>query len=73
MEAISNSQINAFLAEVGKRYQQTAKLFLLGGSALSLLGSPRPTLDIDYVGHDLHKNELQVVIEDVAAEMGLGS
>jgi len=41
-------------------------LQLLGGSALCLLGSERPTLDIDYVGSDLHKDALQRSIEQVA-------
>lgn len=71
MAAIAVSQIITLLTEVGQRHQQPATLLLLGGSALRLLGSPRPTLDIDYVGHDLHKNDLQQVLEQVAQEMGL--
>ncbi|MCX6048718.1 MAG: DUF6036 family nucleotidyltransferase [Chloroflexi bacterium] len=71
MESIETVQIQAFLTEVGRRYQQIGTLLLLGGSALCLLGSPRPTLDIDYVGHDLHKDELQQVIDQVAQEMQL--
>ena len=71
MAEIAVSQIRALLTEIGQRYQQPATLLLLGGSALCLLGSPRPTLDIDYVGHDLHKNALQAVIEQVAQEMQL--
>lgn len=71
MAEIAVSQIIALLTETGQRYQQPATLLLLGGSALRLLGSPRPTLDIDYVGHDLHKDPLQIVLEQVAEEMGL--
>lgn len=71
MAEIALSQIRALLTEVGQRYPQPAVLLLLGGSALCLLGSSRPTADIDYVGHDLHKNALQVVIEQVAQEMQL--
>jgi Nucleotidyltransferase of unknown function (DUF6036) len=69
MEPIDALQIRTFLAEVGKRYPQAAHLILLGGSALCLLGSSRPTLDIDYVGNDLRKNELQQLIDLVAQEM----
>lgn len=69
MAEITVSQIFTLLIEVGDRYPQPATLTLLGGSALRLLGSPRPTLDIDYVGHDLHKNDLQRVIDQVAQEM----
>lgn len=69
MESIDSSQITAFLEEVGKRYPQAAHLILLGGGALCLLGSSRPTLDIDYVGNDLSKNELQQLIDLIAQEM----
>jgi len=63
--------IQAFLKALGDRYPNSAELYLLGGSALCLLGSPRPTLDIDYVGDDLKKNALQKTMEEIAAEMGL--
>lgn len=69
MESISSSQINRLLTEIGRRYANSATLTLLGGSALCLLGSNRPTFDIDYVGDDLRKNELQQTIECVAQEL----
>jgi len=47
---LSESLIQAFLARLGERYEKPATLYLLGGSALLLLGSPRPTIDIDYLG-----------------------
>ncbi|MCL4831458.1 MAG: hypothetical protein KJZ86_03420 [Caldilineaceae bacterium] len=59
MATITSDQIQSFLTELGSRYPQQATLTLLGGSALCLLGSERPTLDIDYVGDDLRKSELQ--------------
>jgi hypothetical protein len=59
MANIAKETLEAFLAEVGRRNPQEAHLYLIGGSALSLLGNPRPTLDIDYVGDDLRKDELQ--------------
>lgn len=68
MATITSDQIQSFLTELGSRYPQQATLTLLGGSALCLLGSERPTLDIDYVGDDLRKNELQRVIEQIADE-----
>lgn len=48
-----------------------AQLYLIGGAALCLLGSPRSTLDLDYIGNDLAKNALQQSIEAVATEMQL--
>lgn len=71
MEGLAEETIRDFLEEVGKRYSQPADLLLLGGSALCLLGSPRPTVDIDYVGDDLVKNELQHIIDQVAKIMGI--
>ncbi|RIK53012.1 MAG: hypothetical protein DCC57_09030 [Chloroflexi bacterium] len=71
MAGLDTGAIRTLLAEVGRRYTQPAQLFLLGGSALCLLGSPRPTLDIDYVGDDLRKDELQRTIDQVAQEQGL--
>lgn len=69
MESLTREKLEAFLAEVGRRYPQSAQLYLIGGSALTLLGSPRPTLDVDYVGDDLQKNELQRIIDEVARDM----
>ena len=69
MEPIAPHQINAFLKELGDRCPFPTTLVLLGGSALCLLGSNRPTLDVDYVGDDLHKDELQRIIEQVAQEL----
>lgn len=42
---------------------------MLGGSALCLLSSERPTLDIDYVDNDLRKTELQKLSDRIAQEM----
>ena len=58
-DVVDRDRILAFLDAFGKRYLQPTSLFLLGGSALCLLGNPRPTLDIDYVGDDLIKDALQ--------------
>jgi Nucleotidyltransferase of unknown function (DUF6036) len=70
MATIESEQVLAFLKEVGKRYPSFAKLILVGGGALCVLGSPRPTLDIDYIGNDLQKDNLQIVMDEVANEMG---
>lgn len=64
-------RIQAFFKALGVRYPHPAQLYLLGGSALCLLGSPRPTVDIDYVGDDLKKDALQKAMDEIADEMGL--
>jgi hypothetical protein len=71
MDALDTEVIHRFLSEVGNRCRRPAKLHLLGGSALFLLDSSRPTVDIDYVGPDIDKDELQHTIDEVAAEMRL--
>ncbi|MBU4225349.1 MAG: hypothetical protein KKC71_05965 [Chloroflexi bacterium] len=71
MKNLESEQIRAFLDALGKRYPYEAQLYLLSGSALCLLGSPRPTLDVDYIGNDLNKDGLGQVMEEIAREMGL--
>ena len=71
MANLGGDQIQAFLAALGNQYPDPAQLYLLGGSALFLLGSLRPTMDIDYVGDDLQKNNLQLIMEQIAQEMHL--
>lgn len=56
---MNQSDIVHFLEQLGQRYNRQAELYLLGGAALSLLGSPRTTLDLDYVGNDLPTAEEQ--------------
>jgi hypothetical protein len=44
-------------------------LILVGGSALALLGSPRLTIDIDFVGDDVHPSELHRTIVQIAMDL----
>lgn len=71
MAIIDSRQITAFLEALGKQYPHKTKLTLLGGGALCLLGSPRPTFDVDYAGSDLQKNDFQNLMDKIANEMGL--
>ncbi len=73
MGELATTEIQAFLQRLGERYPQAGRLYLLGGGALCLLGSPRRTLDIDYtveVPPD-EVAQLQATIETVAVEMHL--
>lgn len=63
--------LESILKEFGKRVPPGSQLHLLGGGALTLLGSPRPSLDIDFVGDDVHPNELHRTILSIAKEMDL--
>jgi hypothetical protein len=68
---MDNKILQDFLTRLGSRYPKQATLYLLGGSALILLGSSRDTLDIDYVGDDTRKDDFQIMIDEVAAELNL--
>jgi hypothetical protein len=63
--------VRDFLVRLGQRYDEPANLYLVGGAALCLLGSLRPTLDLDYVGSDIRKDALQQAIDALATEMQL--
>ena len=66
MAKITSEKIHLFLTELALRYTKPATIILLGGGALCLLGSERPTADIDYVGDGLYKDELQQAVEQLA-------
>lgn len=73
MSEIATAEILEFVQRLGGRYTGSAAFFLLGGSALCLLGNPRRTLDIDYLveGPSDQVAEVQVMVDTVAAEMRL--
>lgn len=56
-------------ANLGGRVPPGSSLLLVGGSALALLGSSRLTIDIDFVGDDLHPSEFHQSIMRIAREL----
>ena len=66
---MNNSQIQSILEMLGKRVPTSSRLFLLGGSALILLGSLRPTIDIDFIGDDVSPSEFDQAIMQAAKEL----
>lgn len=64
-------KLESILTSLGEQVPPASRLYLIGGSALTLLGSPRPSLDIDFVGDDIHPNKLHRTIMEKAREMGL--
>ena len=68
---MDNPEIRNILRSLGERVPSGSKLVLVGGSALALLGSPRPTIDIDFVGDDIHPSELHQTIMQVGKELKL--
>ena len=70
MEPVTLVALQNFLQRLGERFPQPATIYLLGGSALCLLGSPRETLDVDY-GLEADSPGLQTVLNQLALELKL--
>jgi len=68
---MDKTSLETILTTLGAQVPPASRLFLLGGSALTLLGSSRPSLDIDFVGDDIHPNELHRALIAKAKEMKL--
>jgi hypothetical protein len=66
---MDNDELQTILQSMGERVPPSSRLVLVGGSALTLLGSLRPTIDIDFVGDDIHPNKLHQSIMQIAKEM----
>jgi hypothetical protein len=54
---------------LGERVPPGSQLILIGGGALALLGSPRLTVDIDFIGDDVHPSKLHRSIVEIAKEL----
>ncbi|MBL8078900.1 MAG: nucleotidyl transferase AbiEii/AbiGii toxin family protein [Anaerolineales bacterium] len=76
---MDNAEIHSILHTLGEHISTSTRLYLIGGSALALLGSQRLTIDIDFIGDDIspseaHKSilqtakELKIFLEPVALE-----
>ena len=61
--------LQSILTELGAQLPAGSQLFLLGGSALTLLGSPRHSQDLDFVGDDVNPSELHRAIVKRAEEV----
>lgn len=66
---MDNTEIRSILQTLGERVPPSSRLILIGGSALALLGSPRLTIDIDFVGDDIQPSELHKAIMQIAREL----
>jgi len=66
---MDNTQIQSVLLKLGERVQAPSSLYLVGGAALALLGSPRLTIDIDFICDDISPSEPHKTILLLAKEM----
>jgi hypothetical protein len=73
MEPVTLEALRAFLQELGERSTNAVAFYLLGGSALALLGSPRTTVDVDYTfeADEGRREEFEATVADLADEMRL--
>ena len=70
MEPVTSLALEQFLQDLGSRAACPMALYLLGGSALCLLGSTRETLDVDYT-IDPESPDVKTLIAQVADESKL--
>jgi len=66
---VNNTDILSILHKLGDRVPPNSRLVLVGGGALALLGSPRLTIDIDFIGDDVHPAPLHKTVMQIAQEL----
>lgn len=73
MKPVTLATLQTFLRCLGERFTGAGNLYLLGGSALCLLGNPRTTVDVDYTFEpDVDSVEqFETTVAELAAEMHL--
>ena len=73
MEPVTSDILQVFLQRLSERYPGAGAFYLLGGSALCLLGNPRVTQDVDYTFElDTGSAEqFQATLTELATEMRL--
>jgi hypothetical protein len=70
-ESLGGTQIRSILEKLGDMILQPGRLVLVGGGALALLGSPRLTIDLDFIGDDLSPDELARNILQAAKSLNI--
>ena len=70
METVTSLALQKFFQRLGEQISTPVTFYLLGGSALCMLGSPRETLDVDYSVEDAPP-EIETVLKQLAAELSL--
>ena len=73
MEPVTSAILQAFFQRLSECYPGTGTFYLLGGSALCLLGNPRTTLDVDYT-FELDAGSVEqfmAAVAELASEMRL--
>jgi hypothetical protein len=73
MEPVTAAAIQELIQQLAERYGDAGTLYLLGGSALCMLGSPRETRDVDYTFEVAPEAtpRFRAALAEVAAELRL--
>ena len=73
MEPVTSEALQVFLQRLSERYSGRGVFYLLGGSALLLLGSLRETRDVDYMVEPALDTDadLRAALDELAAELKL--
>jgi hypothetical protein len=77
MEPVTSIVLQKFLKKLGEQFSRPIKFYLLGGSALCLLGSPRETLDVDYsldppsAPENAGTGEIEQILRQLSSELRL--
>lgn len=68
---MDNNELQNALSKLGQHITTPIRLYLIGGSALTLLGSPRQTIDIDFIGSDLPTDMEHQALLQAARELNI--
>ena len=68
MEEVTSKVLLNFFQRLGEQVKSPVILYLLGGSALCLLGSSRETLDVDYFSEEITP-EVEATLKSLAKEL----
>ena len=67
------SEIRSVLQKFGERVPPASRLVLVGGGALALPGSPRLTIDLDFIGDDVSPSDFDQDILAPAKELKISA
>jgi hypothetical protein len=71
MEKVTKETLEQFLQKLGEDIPINLSFYLIGGSALILLGASRETIDIDYLLDENTDRNIQKILMDISNEMEL--
>lgn len=71
MEKVTRETLEQFLQKLGEDIPISLSFYIIGGSALILLGASRETIDIDYLLDEHTDQNIQKILTGISNEMEL--